>query len=47
MTKSASRFRLLLVVALVVGSIQAGKAAIVSVKASVVHPQTALARAAK
>lgn len=47
MTKSASLFRLVLVVALVAGSIQAGKAAIDSVQASVVQYQTALAQAAK
>ncbi|MGR5093488.1 hypothetical protein ACPV5O_12795 [Vibrio maritimus] len=47
MTKSASLFRLVLVVALVLGSIQAGKAAIDSVQASVVRHQTALAQAAK
>ncbi|EIO5088159.1 hypothetical protein LQN34_001551 [Vibrio cholerae] len=47
MTKSASLFRLALVVALVVGSIQAGIAAIDSVQASVVQHQTALAQAAK
>ena len=47
MTKSASLFRLVLVVSLVVGSIQAGKAAIDSVQASVVQHQTALAQAAK
>ncbi|WP_180949879.1 hypothetical protein [Vibrio cholerae] len=47
MTKSASLFRLVLVVALVLGSIQAGKAAIDSLQASVVHHQTALAQAAK
>nr|QBQ85780.1 hypothetical protein [Shewanella putrefaciens] len=47
MTKSASLFRLVLVVALVLGSIQAGKAAIDSVQASVVLHQTALAQAAK
>lgn len=47
MTKSASLFRLVLVVALVVGSIQAGKAAIDSVQARVVQHQTALAQAAK
>ncbi|MBJ7537067.1 hypothetical protein [Marinomonas transparens] len=47
MTKSASLFRLVLVVALVLGSIQAGKAAIDSVQASVIQPQTALAQAAK
>ncbi|WP_187985044.1 hypothetical protein [Vibrio metschnikovii] len=47
MTKSASLFRLVLVVALVLGSIQAGKAAMDSVKASVVQHQTALAQAAK
>ncbi len=47
MTKSASFFRLVLVVALVVGSIQAGIAAIDSVHASVVQHQTALAQAAK
>ncbi|QLU52845.1 hypothetical protein HV269_21555 [Citrobacter sp. RHBSTW-00696] len=46
MTKSASLFRLVLVVALVVGSIQAGIAAIDSVHASVVQHQTALAQAA-
>ncbi|EKO3763665.1 hypothetical protein P0F21_002802 [Vibrio metschnikovii] len=47
MTKSASLFRLVLVVALVLGLIQAGKAAIDSVQASVVQHQTALAQAAK
>ncbi|BCK29087.1 hypothetical protein [Vibrio cholerae] len=47
MTKSASLFRLVLVVALVLGSIQACKAAIDSVQASVVQHQTALAQAAK
>ncbi|CAE6908439.1 hypothetical protein KAG73_01730 [Klebsiella pneumoniae] len=47
MTKSASLFRLVLVVALVLGSIQAGIAAIDSVQASVVQHQTALAQAAK
>lgn len=47
MTKSALLFRMVLVVALVVGSIQAGKAAIDSVQASVVQHQTALAQAAK
>ncbi|MDF5244940.1 hypothetical protein [Vibrio parahaemolyticus] len=47
MTKSASLFRLVLVVALVLGSIQAGKAAIDSVQASVVQHQTALAQAEK
>lgn len=47
MTKSVSLFRLVLVVALVVGSIQAGIAAIDSVQASVVQHQTALAQAAK
>jgi hypothetical protein len=47
MTKSASLFRLVLVVALVLGSIQAGIAAIGSVQASVVQHQTALAQAAK
>ena len=47
MTKSASLFRLVLVVALVVGSIQAGKAAMDSVQASAGHHQTALAQAAK
>ncbi|HDZ9229843.1 TPA: hypothetical protein RUZ21_002554 [Vibrio cholerae] len=47
MTKSASLFRLGLVVALVLGSIQAGKEAIDSVQASVVQHQTALAQAAK
>ncbi|MCG7542062.1 hypothetical protein [Pseudoalteromonas sp. OF7H-1] len=47
MTKSASLFRLVLVVALVVGSIQVGIAAIDSVQASVVQHQTALAQAAK
>jgi hypothetical protein len=47
MTKSASLFRLVLVVALVFGSIQAGIAAIDSVQASVVQHQTALAQAAK
>ncbi|BBV10089.1 hypothetical protein [Providencia stuartii] len=47
MTKSASLFRLVLVVALVLGSIQASKAAIDSVQASVVQHQTALAQAAK
>ncbi len=47
MTKSASFFRLVLVVALVVGSIQAGIAAIDSVHASVVQHQTALVQAAK
>ena len=47
MTKSASLFRLVLVVALVLGSIQAGKAAIDSVQASVVQLKTALAQAAK
>ncbi|MER1351074.1 hypothetical protein J9B46_11250 [Klebsiella pneumoniae] len=47
MTKSASLFRLVLVVALVAGSIQAGIAAIDSVQASVVQHQTALAQAAK
>ncbi|WP_196982649.1 hypothetical protein [Shewanella sp. Sh95] len=47
MTKSASLFRLVLVVALVLGSIQAGKAVIDSVQASVVQHQTALAQAAK
>lgn len=47
MTKSASLFRFVLVVALVVGSIQAGIAAINSVQASVVQHQTALAQAAK
>ncbi|EIO2937160.1 hypothetical protein ABVS47_002243 [Vibrio parahaemolyticus] len=47
MTKSASLFRFVLVVALVVGSIQAGIAAIDSVQASVVQHQTALAQAAK
>ncbi|EPG6917972.1 TPA: hypothetical protein SMN68_003519 [Proteus mirabilis] len=47
MTKSASLFRLVLVVALVVGSIQAGIAAIDAVQASVVQHQTALAQAAK
>lgn len=47
MTKSASLFRLALVVALVVGPIQAGIAAIDSVQASVVQHQTALAQAAK
>ncbi|GAC33209.1 hypothetical protein [Paraglaciecola polaris] len=47
MTKSASLFRFVLVVALVVGSIQAGIAAIDSLQASVVQHQTALAQAAK
>ena len=47
MTKSASLFRLVLVVDLVLGSIKAGKAAIDSVQASVVQHQTALAQAAK
>ena len=47
MTKSAALFRLVLVVALVVGSIQAGKSAIDSVQASVVQHQTAIAQAAK
>lgn len=47
MTKSASLFRFVLVVALVVGSIQAGKSAIDSVQASVVQHQTAIAQAAK
>lgn len=47
MTKSASLFRFVLVVALVLGSIQAGIAAIDSVQASVVQHQTALAQAAK
>lgn len=47
MTKSASPFRLLLVVALVVVSIKAGIAVIDSVQASVVQHQTALAQAAK
>ena len=47
MTKSASLFRLVLVVALVVVLIQAGIAAIDSVQASVVQHQTALAQAAK
>ncbi|MCD1125285.1 hypothetical protein LPW36_04460 [Jinshanibacter sp. LJY008] len=47
MTKSASLFRLVLVVALVLGSIQAGKAAIDSVQASVVQHQSALVQAAK
>ncbi|EII5633470.1 hypothetical protein RDG69_000074 [Vibrio cholerae] len=47
MTKSASLFRLVLVVALVLGSIQAGKAAIDSLQASVVQHQTALAQAVK
>ena len=47
MTKSASLFRLVLVVALVLGSSDAGKAAIDSVQASVVQHQTALAQAAK
>ena len=47
MTKSALLFRMVLVAALVVGSIQAGKAAIDSVQASVVQHQTALAQAAK
>ncbi|AET25748.1 TPA: hypothetical protein LEL88_002641 [Vibrio cholerae] len=47
MTKSASLIRFVLVVALVLGSIQAGKAAIDSVQASVVQHQTALAQAAK
>ncbi|WP_282156631.1 hypothetical protein [Vibrio diabolicus] len=47
MTKSASLFRFVLVVALVLGSIQAGKAAIDSVQAIVVQHQTALAQAAK
>ncbi len=47
MTKSASLIRFVLVVALVLCSIQAGKAAIDSVQASVVQHQTALAQAAK
>ncbi|HDG1566678.1 TPA: hypothetical protein PFD84_003711 [Vibrio cholerae] len=47
MTKSASLIRFVLVVALVLGSIQAGKAAIDSIQASVVQHQTALAQAAK
>ncbi|MDW2063723.1 MULTISPECIES: hypothetical protein [unclassified Vibrio] len=47
MTKSVSLFRLVLVFALVVGSIQAGKAAIDSVQASVVQHQIALAQVAK
>ncbi|EHU8158462.1 TPA: hypothetical protein U2R10_001020 [Proteus mirabilis] len=47
MTKSASLFRFVLVVALVLGSIQAGIAAIDSVQTSVVQHQTALAQAAK
>ncbi|MEK6161625.1 hypothetical protein [Vibrio cholerae] len=47
MTKSASLIRFVLVVALVLGSIQVGKAAIDSVQASVVQHQTALAQAAK
>ena len=47
MTKSASLFRLVLVVALVVGSIQVGKTAIDSLQASVVQHQTASAQAAK
>ncbi len=47
MTKSASLFRLVLVVALVVGSIQVGKTAIDSLQVSVVQHQTALAQAAK
>ena len=47
MTKSASLCRFVSVVALVLGSIQAGKAAIDSLQASVVQHQTALAQAAK
>lgn len=47
MTKSASLFRFVLVIALVLGSIQAGIAAIDSVQTSVVQHQTALAQAAK
>ncbi|ENM5874626.1 hypothetical protein ILY70_002974 [Vibrio mimicus] len=47
MTKSASLFRFLLVVALVLGSNQAGKAAIDLVQASVAQHQPALVQAAK